>query len=222
MSFPDETRLHSHLLSLSYAFPSISPRLESPSHSNCEPSHAHYGHDHAQPSTSSHNNQVMPFQLSDAANLANIPNMDSLGITSFDPSFGNVSHSNQYGLQNIEEENLNDEGSALFPGNSFNSFICDAKSTSPTFCESQHLPLIDTDPSFLCQSMNSVAQDDLTSIIDGFFTSRAADVAKAQRKWSMLYSVLRSKRKIAALKLVSPEAVLASKRPKIYEAYKTH
>ncbi|KAE9467360.1 hypothetical protein C3L33_00737, partial [Rhododendron williamsianum] len=72
-------------------------------------------------------------------------------------------------------------------------------------------------PMFYRISMNSEAQDDLSSIINGFWSSRAADVAKAQRKWSMLYSVLRSKRKIAALKIVSSEAVLASKRPKIYE-----
>ncbi|KAI8543592.1 hypothetical protein RHMOL_Rhmol08G0230400 [Rhododendron molle] len=213
MSFADETHFHSHLR-LDYAYPSNSPRLENPSHYDCEPSHTHDGHDHTQPSTSSHNNEVVPFHLSDTANPANIPTTDSLGIMSSNPSFENASHVNEYGLQNIEEEDL---GSVIFPGNLFNPSICYAESTSQTFCENQHLQLIDIDRSFHYQSMNSEAQDDLSSIINGFWSSRAADVAKAQRKWSMLYSVLRSKRKIAALKLVSSEAVLASKRPKIYE-----
>ncbi|XP_058226227.1 calmodulin-binding protein 60 A-like isoform X2 [Rhododendron vialii] len=214
MSFADETHFHSHLQSLNYAYPSNSPRLENPSHYDCEPSHTHYGHDHTQPSTSSHNNEVVPFHLSDAANPANIPTTDSLGIMSSNPSFENASHLNEYGLQNIGEEDL---GSVIFPGNLFNPSICYTESTSQTFCENQHLQLIDIDRSFHYQSMNSEAQDDLSRIINGFWSSRAADVAKAQRKWSMLYSVLRSKRKIAALKLVSSEAVLASKRPKIYE-----
>ncbi|KAF7136001.1 hypothetical protein RHSIM_Rhsim08G0168600 [Rhododendron simsii] len=213
MSFADEASFHSHLQSLNYAYPSNSPRLENPSHYDCEPSRTHYGRDHTQPSTSSHNNEVVAFHLSNAANPANIPTTDSLGIMSSNPSFENASHLNEYGLQNIEE----DFGSVIFPGNLFNPSICSTESTSQTFCENQHLQLIDIDRSFHYQFMNSEAQDDLSSIINGFWSSRAADVAKAQRKWSMLYSVLRSKRKIAALKLVSSEAVLASKRPKIYE-----
>ncbi|XP_058226224.1 calmodulin-binding protein 60 A-like isoform X2 [Rhododendron vialii] len=174
--------------SLNYAYPSNSPRLENPSHYHCEPSHTHYGHDHTQPSTSSHNNEVVPFHLSDAANPANIPTTDSLGIVSSNPSFENASHLNEYGLQNIGEEDL---GSVIFPGNS-------------------------SDDSFQYLLMNSEAPD-LSSLINDFSSSRAADVAKAQRKWSMLYNVLKPKRKIAALKLVSSKAVPASKRPKNYE-----
>ncbi|KAG5536823.1 hypothetical protein RHGRI_024302 [Rhododendron griersonianum] len=189
-SFDDETFMRSYLQSVNDACPSNVPRLEIPSLYYREPSHTQNGHDHTQPSTSSHGNQEVPSHFPDK------------GIMSFDPSFGNASDLNEYGLQNIDVEDFIGDGSGIFPGNSFDPF-----------CEGQYSQFIDTDHSFQYLLMNSEAPG-LSSFIDDFSSSRAADVAKAQRKWSMLYNVLKSKRKIAALKLVTSEAVLASKRPK--------
>ncbi|KAI8543599.1 hypothetical protein RHMOL_Rhmol08G0230900 [Rhododendron molle] len=183
-SFNDETFMHSYLQSVNDAYPSNVQRLEIPSLYYREPSHTQSGHDHTQPSTSSHGNQVVvvPSHFPDE------------GIMPFDPSVGNAS--------DLDVEDLIGDGSGIFPGNSFDPFW-----------ESQYSLFIDTDHPYQYQLMNSGAQD-LSSFIDGFSSSRAADVAKAHRKWSMLYNVLKSKRKIAALKLVTSEPVLASKRPK--------
>ncbi|KAH7865504.1 hypothetical protein Vadar_007483 [Vaccinium darrowii] len=249
MTFDDETSLHSHLQILRDAYPSYSPMLELPNHYNCEPLNTHHGHDHTQPSSSSHNNQVVPFHLTDA-NPSNIPITDSLGIMSVDvdPSFGNESYLNEHILQTIastsshnnqvaplhlpdaanpsnipstdslgimsvdvdpsfgNESYLDDyfldylinEGSVIFPGNSFSPSRCCTESA------------VDTDHSFQYQYQSSEAQHDLSIfIIDG----PAANIA--QRRWSMLFNVLRSKRKIAALKLVSS---LASKRTRIHRS----
>ncbi|KAF7136036.1 hypothetical protein RHSIM_Rhsim08G0168700 [Rhododendron simsii] len=190
-SFNDENFMRSYLQSVNDAYPSDVPI---PSLYYCEPSHTQNRHDHTQPSTSSHGNQEVPSHFPDE------------GIMSFDPSFGHASDLNEYGLQNIDVEDPIGDGSGIFPGDSFDPF-----------CESQYSQFIDTDHSFQYLLMNSEAPD-LSSFIDDFSSSRAADVAKAHRKWSMLYYVLKSKRKIAALKLVSSEAVPASvpasKRPK--------
>lgn len=172
-SFNEETFMHSYLQSVNDAYPSNVQRLE-PSLYYCEPSHTQSGHDHTQPSTSSHGNQVevVPSHFPDE------------GIMPFDPSLGNASDLDECGLQNIDVEDLIGDGSGIFPGNSFDPF-----------CESQYSQFIDTDHSFQ-YLLNSEAPD-LTSFIDDFSSSRVADVAKAQRKWSMLDNVLKPKRKIA-------------------------
>ncbi|XP_058226229.1 calmodulin-binding protein 60 A-like isoform X2 [Rhododendron vialii] len=188
-SFNDETLMRSYLQSVNDAYPS---NVSIPSLYYCEPSHTQNRHDHTQPSTSSHGNQEVP---------SDFPNE---GIMSSNPSFENASDLNEYGLQNTNVEDLIGDGSGIFPGNSFNPF-----------CESQYSLLIYDDHPFQHLLMNSEAPG-LSHFIDDFSSPRAADVAKAHRKWSMLYNVLKSKRKIAALKRVSSEAVPASKRPKNY------
>lgn len=213
MSFADETHLHSQLQLHNDAYPPNSPRLESLSHYNCEPSDSYYGHDHTQTSTSSHNNQVVPFTLSDAANPSNIPSTDSLVIMPFASSFGNASLLNELDLPRIAAVDLFNEDYSTFPGNFFNPPICYAESTCQTFRESQDLQLVDNGHSFQYQYSSSEAQD-LDSIVNAFLSSRAA-AHIAQRRWSRLSYVLRIIRKSAASKLVSSEAVLASKRPRI-------
>lgn len=173
-SFNDENFMHSYLQSVNDAYPSNVQRLE-PSLYYCEPSHTLSGHDHTQPSTSSHGNQVV---------VVPSPFPDE-GIMPFEPSFRNASALDECGLQNIDVEDLISDGSGFFPGNSFDPF-----------CESQYSQFIDTDHSFQYLLMNSEAPD-LRSFIDDFSSSRVADVAKAQRKWSMLYNVLKPKMKIA-------------------------
>lgn len=186
-SFDDEICMHSYLQSLNDAYPSNSPRLESAGHYSCEASQTHYGHDHTQPSTSSRNNQVVPFHSPDDANPSNIPSTDSLDIWSSVPSFGNASHLNEYGWQSIIAEDLINEGPLFSPENLLNPSI-----------------------------FYTEAQDDLSSIVNGFLSTRAA-AHIAQRRWSKAIATVRSVRKIiATFKLVSSEAVLVSKRPRIY------
>lgn len=186
-SFDDEICMHSYLQSLNDAYPSNSPRLESADHYSCEASQTHYGHDHTQPSTSSRNNQVVPFHSPDDANPSNIPSTDSLDIWSSVPSFGNASHLNEFGWQSIIAEDLINEGPLFSPENLLNPSI-----------------------------FYTEAQDDLSSIVNGFLSTRAA-AHIAQRRWSKAIATVRSVRKIiATFKLVSSEAVLASKRPRIY------
>ncbi|KAI8543593.1 hypothetical protein RHMOL_Rhmol08G0230500 [Rhododendron molle] len=186
-SFDDEICMHSYLQSLNDAYPSNSPRLESAGHYSCEASQNHYGHDHTQPSTSSCDNQVVPFHSPDDANPSNIPSTDSLDIWSSVPSFGNASHLNEYGWQSIIAEDLINEGPLFSPENLLNPSI-----------------------------FYTEAQDDLSSIVNGFLSTRAA-AHIAQRRWSRAIATVRSVGKIiATFKLVSSEAVLASKRPRIY------
>ncbi|XP_058226232.1 calmodulin-binding protein 60 A-like isoform X2 [Rhododendron vialii] len=186
-SFDDEICMHSYLQSLNDAYPSNSLRLESPGHYSYEASQTHYGHDHTQPSTSSQDNQAVPFHLPDDANPSNIPSTDSLGIWSSVPSFGNASHLNEYGWQSIIAEDPINEGPLLSLENLLNPSFCYTESTN-----------------------------DLSSIVNGFLSTRAA-AHIAQRRWSRAIATVRSVRKIiATFKLVSSEAVLASKRPRIY------
>ncbi|KAH7867251.1 hypothetical protein Vadar_030947 [Vaccinium darrowii] len=215
MSFSDETHLHSQLQLQLHddAYPPNSTRLESLSHYNCEPSDADYGHDHTQTSTSSLINQLVPFTLSDAADPPNTPSTDSLVIMPFASSFGNASLLNELDLPSIAAVDLINEDYSTFPGNFFNPSICYTESTCQTFPESRHLQLVDNDHSSQYQYSSSEAQD-LGSIVNAFLSSRAA-AHIAQRRWSRLSYVLRIIRKSAASKLVSSEAVLASKRQRI-------
>ncbi|KAH7865856.1 hypothetical protein Vadar_012172 [Vaccinium darrowii] len=240
-TFDDETSLHSHLQLLKDACPSYSPMLERPSHYNCEPLQTHYGHNPTQPSSSSHNNQVLPFCLPDAANPSNVPTTDSLGIMSANPSFGNESYLNKHGLQNIPCTSSHDNQvvpshlpNAANPSNIPSTNSLGIMSVVPSVGNGSYLNECDwdyrinevfeifpgnsfspslcfTEPMFNTEPM--VNTDDL---IEGFLSSPAADISIAQRRWSRLSNVMRSIRKFATSKIISSEAVPPPKRPRIH------
>lgn len=77
-----------------------------------------------------------------------------------------------------------------FPGQDADSLMVDTDSLTPPFCEGDHLPFFDTDYSL--PSPNFAPSPDLQCAVNSFLArSSILTPDKAQRRWKMLFSVLR-------------------------------
>ncbi|KAK1357811.1 calmodulin-binding protein 60 A [Heracleum sosnowskyi] len=126
-------------------------------------------------------------------------------VTSF-YSMRSANNTDNFGLHDAESIEVNLEQSLSVPDLVANSFICDSGSITQSLGADDHLHLFDTLGSFQNPSPGiHGANGDLYSLVSEFVHghSVATDgITKAQRRWRMLFSVLRwfSVRRIVARK----------------------
>ncbi|GKU88797.1 hypothetical protein SLEP1_g3018 [Rubroshorea leprosula] len=126
------------------------------------------------------------------------PGASSPDIISSIYNVGGVSGLDDFALHGIEDIGLRYDQSLTYPG----QVICDTESISQAFSDADHLGFFDSD----LQPQNIVLEPpaDLQSAVNGFLLQRTTAVAvdKAQRRWTLLFSVLKwfSIRKLVALK----------------------
>ncbi|KAK3035806.1 hypothetical protein RJ639_034622 [Escallonia herrerae] len=91
-----------------------------------------------------------------------------------------------FGLQTIDNMDVRFDQSMSFSGHGANS--CDTDSISQSMCENEVMKYFDECP---LQSSSLDSQTDLHSAVSGFLFPRSTAVAdkKAQRRWTMLFSV---------------------------------
>ncbi|KAL6973284.1 hypothetical protein U1Q18_027464 [Sarracenia purpurea var. burkii] len=102
-------------------------------------------------------------------------------------SIEGVNSLDDFGLQNIDSLDLRYGQPLNFPGQVANSVTCETESFTQSFCEDEHLQYFNAE----CKSRSSSLepQTDLESAVNGFLLARSAGFA--QRRWTMLFSVLR-------------------------------
>ncbi|GLT73756.1 hypothetical protein SLA2020_455930 [Shorea laevis] len=126
------------------------------------------------------------------------PDASSPDIISSIYNVGGVSGLDDFALHGIEDIGLRYDQTLTYPG----QVICDTESISQAFSDADHLGFFDSD----LQPQNIVLEPpaDLQSAVNGFLLQRTTAVAvdKAQRRWTLLFSVLKwfSIRKLVALK----------------------
>lgn len=130
------------------------------------------------------------------------PGASSPDIISSIYSVGATSSLEDYALHSIDNIGLRYDQTLSFSGQVTNSLICDSEPMAQAFCDEGHLQFFDADlPS---HTISLESQADLQSAVDGFLLTRSAAVSidKAQRRWTMLFSVLKwfSIRRSVALK----------------------
>ncbi|CAN4088247.1 unnamed protein product [Withania somnifera] len=112
------------------------------------------------------------------------------------PSFCSIagfSSLDDYVLHGIDNMDVSFDQPLNFPGQDTTSLMADTDSiTPPSFCDDDHLPFFDTDyslpsPTFVPSS------PDLQYAVNSFLSHRSTilPLDKAQRRWKMLFSVLR-------------------------------
>uniref|UniRef100_A0A5B7AC87 Calmodulin-binding protein 60 A n=1 Tax=Davidia involucrata TaxID=16924 RepID=A0A5B7AC87_DAVIN len=176
VSFDDEASLMDDSLCL---YPSNSPMTESSNGSKILTSYKIGRFDYPQPSVSSPD--IMPSIY----------------------SIGSMSSIDDFGLPNIDNMDLRYDQSLSFSGQVANSLICDTESFTQAFCEDEHLQYF-TDCALQSQNSSLESRADLQSALNGFLLAPSTPVGndKAQRRWTMLFSVLKwfSIRRIVAKK----------------------
>ncbi|XP_049366286.1 calmodulin-binding protein 60 A [Solanum verrucosum] len=111
------------------------------------------------------------------------------------PSFCSIagfSSLDDYVLHGIDNMDVAFDQPLNFPGQDTNSLMADADSiTPPSFCDDDHLPFFDTDYSL--PSSSFAPSPDLQCTVNSFLahSSSIVPLDKAQRRWKMLFSVLR-------------------------------
>ncbi|KAH0763861.1 hypothetical protein KY290_019934 [Solanum tuberosum] len=111
------------------------------------------------------------------------------------PSFCSIagfSSLDDYVLHGIDSMDVAFDQPLNFPGQDTNSLMADADSiTPPSFCDDDHLPFFDTDYSL--PSSSFAPSPDLQCAVNSFLahSSSIVPLDKAQRRWKMLFSVLR-------------------------------
>lgn len=111
------------------------------------------------------------------------------------PSFCSIagfSSLDDYVLHGIDNMDVAFDQPLNFPGQDTNSLMADADSiTPPSFCDDDHLPFFDTDYSL--PSSSFAPSPDLQCAVNSFLahSSSIVPLDKAQRRWKMLFSVLR-------------------------------
>ncbi|KAA8542633.1 hypothetical protein F0562_023868 [Nyssa sinensis] len=169
--FDDEAFLMDDSLCLSsILYPSNSPMTESSGGSKISSSHKIVRFDYPQPSVSSPD--IMPSIY----------------------SIGSASSMDEFGLSNIDNMEFRYDQSMSFPGQVTNSLISDTQSITPAFYDDEHLPYIDVGCALQSQNSSLESQADLHSAVSEFLLTRSAAavaVDKAQRRWTMIFSVLR-------------------------------
>uniref|UniRef100_A0A5B7ACG9 Calmodulin-binding protein 60 A n=1 Tax=Davidia involucrata TaxID=16924 RepID=A0A5B7ACG9_DAVIN len=175
VSFDDEASLMDDSSCLSSVlYPSNSPMTESSDGSKILSSQKIGRFDYLQPSVSSPD--IMPSIY----------------------SIGSVSSMDEFGLPDIENMDPTYDQPFSFPGQVTNSLIYDTESISQAFCEDEPLPYFNGDCALQSQKSSLESKVDLHS---GFLLAPSAYV-KAQRRWKMIFCVLRwfSIRRIVAKK----------------------
>ncbi|KAM7475560.1 hypothetical protein LguiB_022803 [Lonicera macranthoides] len=104
-------------------------------------------------------------------------------------SMGTVSGLEDYGLHSIDSVGVNFDHHLTFPGQVSNPLICETDSVAQDFGDDEHLQYFDTDGSNENPSLES--QADLHTAVNGFLMARSAVAVKAQRRWRVLFRVLR-------------------------------
>ncbi|KAJ6676726.1 CALMODULIN-BINDING PROTEIN 60 A [Salix viminalis] len=186
ISFDDEVSLVGGSSQLSdVAYTSSSPQTENSSGSKFLTSQKIGGFDYAQPSASS------PDIMSSIYTVGGVGGLDD------------------YALQSIENLGLRYDQTLNFTGQVSSSLICDTGSLAQAFCDEDHLRFFDTD--LQSQNLGLETQADLQSAVDGFLLTRptADAVDKAQRRWTMISSVLKW---FAIRKLVATRKTCVAKR----------
>ncbi|KAK6795260.1 hypothetical protein RDI58_008713 [Solanum bulbocastanum] len=111
------------------------------------------------------------------------------------PSFCSIagfSSLDDYVLHGIDNMDVTFDQSLNFPGQDTNSLMADTDSiTPPSFCDDDHLPFFETDYSL--PSSSFAPSPDLQCAVNSFLahSSSIVPLDKAQRRWKMLFSVLR-------------------------------
>ncbi|MCD9559230.1 hypothetical protein HAX54_017087 [Datura stramonium] len=110
------------------------------------------------------------------------------------PSFCSIagfSSLDDYVLHGIDNMDVRFDQPLNFPGQDTNSLMADTDSITPPFCDDDHLPFFDTDYSL--PSPNFAPSPDLQCAVNSFLahSSTILPLDKAQRRWKMLFSVLR-------------------------------
>ncbi|XP_004236142.1 calmodulin-binding protein 60 A [Solanum lycopersicum] len=111
------------------------------------------------------------------------------------PSFCSIagfSSLDDYVLHGIDSMDVTFDQPLNFPGQDTNSLMADTDSiTPPSFCDDDHLPFFDTDYSL--PSSSFAPSPDLQCAVNSFLahSSSIVPLDKAQRRWKMLFSVLR-------------------------------
>ncbi|OIT28561.1 calmodulin-binding protein 60 a [Nicotiana attenuata] len=109
------------------------------------------------------------------------------------PSFCSIagfSSLDDYVLHGIDNMDVRFDQPLNFPGQDADSLMADTDSITPPFCEGDHLPFFDTDYSL--PSPNFAPSPDLQCAVNSFLArSSILPPDKAQRRWKMLFSVLR-------------------------------
>ncbi|XP_015070037.1 calmodulin-binding protein 60 A [Solanum pennellii] len=111
------------------------------------------------------------------------------------PSFCSIagfSSLDDYVLHGIDSMDVTFDQPLNFPGQETNSLMADTDSiTPPSFCDDDHLPFFDTDYSL--PSSSFAPSPDLQCAVNSFLahSSSIVPLDKAQRRWKMLFSVLR-------------------------------
>ncbi|GFS32649.1 hypothetical protein Acr_00g0023710 [Actinidia rufa] len=190
-----------------------------------------YGLDHAEPSTSAHNNELAPFddetlmyaslQLVEASHTGyghdhvhnNELAVEYPNNCNFEASYFNNGHvqpsSDSLGISSF-----------LSPFGTSSDLNAHGLQDTMSFCADQHLQFLATDNSHQYQSFNLESWGgDLNSFVRSGF--RFCTVAKAQRRntrWAKLSFALQwySSRKNVVSKSVSSETIHAPKRARIY------
>lgn len=112
------------------------------------------------------------------------------------PSFCSIagfSSLDDYVLNGIDNMDVRFDQPLNFPGQDTSSLIADTDSiTPPSFCDDDHLPFFDTDYT-LPSPIFVPSSPDLQCAVNSFLahTSTILPLDKAQRRWKMLFSVLR-------------------------------
>lgn len=88
-----------------------------------------------------------------------------------------------------------------------NNLICDTESMTQAFCEDEHIHYFDSDYALHHSSTPRPPNDLQTAVND--FIGRPSSLEKAQRRWKIIYSILRwfSIRKIVARRYKAIKAV---------------
>ncbi|KAG5536815.1 hypothetical protein RHGRI_024295 [Rhododendron griersonianum] len=102
-------------------------------------------------------------------------------------SMGSVKRLDDFGLHDIDHLDLRYDETLNFHGQVANSLTCEPESVTRAFSEDVDMQYFGADGSF--QSGNSCFESDLHSAVNGFLLSRSA--AFAQRRWTMVFSVLK-------------------------------
>ncbi|KAM7479935.1 hypothetical protein LguiA_028148 [Lonicera macranthoides] len=125
---------------------------------------------------------------SDNTKVLTTHNIDSFDYPQLNPSSPNIFMGcvDDYGLNSIDSMDVQFDQSLSFGGQLANSMVCDGDSVIQGFSENEHhLQYFDDIPSLESQA-------DLQSAVSGFLLAHStAATKKAQRRWTVLFRVLR-------------------------------
>lgn len=161
------------------------------------------------PSNSSMAGSSNGINILSSSNVASFePQLDASNpdiVTSF-YSMRSANNTDDFGLHDAESIEVNFDQSLSVPDLVANSFICDSGSITQSFCADDHHQLFDTLGSFQSPSLGiHDVNADLYSVVSEYLHGHfvvTEGTTKAQRRWRMLFSVLRlfSVRRIVARK----------------------